>query len=264
MEEGLRTSNSAFQDAATKVNNLRRRNEGSLLVRSLDSVGSKMQLITCLEDYQASAASKNPIYVNTTNLTTVLVVVRRSNIKEFEAGYDLGESYVVPRSLQRLEEDNDFVCYSVTLVRVHLDEYKTQTKEKGWHVRDFKYNQTMREDMRNEAKSTVESYLRECERYKDILERSFTHIAVTWIHLRALRIFVESTLLYGIPPKFQTFLIKAAAKNVARIHRNLEAVFGDGMGADDDEGAVSEENEYHSYVSFSVNLYGLVPLNSKK
>ena len=52
------------------------------------------------------------------------------------------------------------------------------TKDREWHVRDIKYNQTMREDMRAEAKATVEGYLAECEKYKDMLERSFSHIAI--------------------------------------------------------------------------------------
>jgi V-type H+-transporting ATPase subunit C len=258
IEEDLRTSNSAFTEATTRLQNLRRRNEGTLLVRSLDAVGSKMQLVRCLNDYRATVAVKAPIYVETANLSTVLVVVKNTDAAAFEKGYELGETYVVPNSCQKLEKDNDFVCYAVTLLRPNIDDYKTATKEKGWHVRDFKYNQTMREDMRKEAKETVESYLIECEKYKDLLENSFSHLATVWIHLRALRVFVESKLLYGIPANFRAYLIETNMKNAQRIHHELEKVFNDGMQMDDDEQNANEENEYHPYVSFPINLYGLV------
>ena len=120
----------------------------------------------------------------------------------------------------------------------------------------------MREDMRAEAKATVEGYLVECEKYKDMLERSFSHVAIIWIH-RALRVFVESTLLYGIPPCFAKFLVKASPKNIGKIHANLKKVFGNGMSADDDDQPVGDENEYHSYISFPISLASLGPLSKK-
>ncbi|EAX97254.1 V-ATPase subunit C family protein [Trichomonas vaginalis G3] len=257
MEEDLRTSGTAFTEAQTRLNNLRRRNEGSLLVRSLDPIGSKMQLVQSLEDYKASKAVKSPIYVDTANLTTVLVVVRSANGQQFEKGYELAESYIVPNSCQKLEQDGDFICYAVTLLRANVDDYKTAAKEKGWHVRDFKYSATMREDMIKEAKDAVDHYLNECKKYKEILENTFSHLSVVWMHIRALRVFVESTLLYGIPPNFKAYLIKSNTKGMQRIHKNLEQVFGDDMGGDDDDGA-DVDSEYHPYVSFNFNLLGLI------
>lgn len=256
-EEELRTSGASFTEAQQRLQNLRRRNEGSLLVRSLDSIGSKMQLVKSLEDYKASKAVKAPIYVDTENLTTVLVVVRSANVAQFEKQYDLNENYVVPNSLQKLEADNDFVCYAVTILRTNVDDYKTATKEHGWQVRDFVYSQTMREDIRREGKEAVENYLTQTTKYKDILCNAFSHISTVWTHVRALRVFVESTLLYGIPPNFRAYLVKTTAKSAIRIHKNLEATFGDDLAVDDDDNA-EVENEYHPYVSFSFNLLGLI------
>jgi len=255
MDDDVRTSSNSFTDSLNKLSNLRRRNEGSLMVRSLDPVGSKMQLVTSLDEYIATRAVKAPIYVKTRHLTTILVVVKRSSAIEFEKGFHLGSDFVVPNSCQKIEEDSEYMCYSVTLKVWNLDEYKDQAKEKGWYVRDFTYEPSMREKMRNEAKDTINMYLEECEKFKDIIERTFSHMSIVWIHIRAFRVFVESTLLYGISNKFTAFLLKASPKAVTRIHFELERIFGDGM-SNEDETPI-DENEYHSYVSFPFSIMGL-------
>ena len=256
-EEDLRTASAEFTEHATRLQNLRRKNEGTLLVRSLDQVGSKMALVRSLTDYKGNQASKTPIYVDTAHLTTILVVVKNTDAEGFEKNYDLKSTYVVPNSCQKLEKDNDYTCYAVTLMRTNLDDYKTATKEKGWHIREFKYNPTMREDMKKEASDTIKDYLTQCEQYKDLLESKFSHLCSVWLHLKALRIFVESKLLYGIPTEFRSYLVEASMKSIPRIHRELEKVFGDGMDIGDDD-AQDVENEYHPYVSFQINLNGLI------
>ena len=105
--------------------------------------------------------------------------------------------------------------------------------------------------------------MEECEKYKDMFERSFSHTAIILMHLLTLSVFVESALLYGIPPRFVTFLVKASQKNIGKIHAKLEKVLSDEMSAADDDQPAGDENKYHSYVSLPISFIGLVPLLKK-
>ena len=77
------------------------------------------------------------------------------------------------------------------------------------------------------------------------------------MHIKAVRTFIESVLIYGIKSKFQTFEIKALPQNIPKIHKELEKVFGDGNQEQDDDFGDEGDDEYHSYVSFKLNVVGL-------
>ena len=47
-----------------------------------------------------------------------------------------------------------------------------------------------------------------------------------WIHICAIRLFVESILRYGLPPQFLAVLLKPNQKNAAKLRKLLGSVFG--------------------------------------
>ena len=47
-----------------------------------------------------------------------------------------------------------------------------------------------------------------------------------WIHVCAIRLFVESILRYGLPPRFLAVLMKPSPKGVARLRKALASTFG--------------------------------------
>ena len=257
LDEQIRTSSSAFSDAGNKLMNLRRRSEGSLLVRNLDEIGSQMYSVTNLQEYYASIATKAPIYVHTRNLTTILVVVKNGYISDFKNNYTLDAPYVVPNSLSELDHDNEYTCFAVSIIAKNLDDYKSAIKEKGWHIKDFTYNPNLREELQKEAQDVVQNYLTESNNYSEHLQTTFSQLATVWMHIKSIRIFVESILLYGIKSDFQTFLVCALPKNIPKIHKELEKVFNDGIQGGEGDDAMIDDNEYHPYVSFKLNLVGL-------
>ena len=46
-----------------------------------------------------------------------------------------------------------------------------------------------------------------------------------WIHICAVRLFCESILRYGVPPKFLAALVKPNAKQVQKLRKLLAAIF---------------------------------------
>jgi V-type H+-transporting ATPase subunit C len=47
-----------------------------------------------------------------------------------------------------------------------------------------------------------------------------------WIHICAIRLFVESILRYGLPPQFLPVLMKPHQKSTAKLRKLLASVFG--------------------------------------
>ena len=261
-DEELRIASNSYTEAGNKVIALRRRNDGSLLVRNLDEVASsKMTQVTKLKEYNSSKAKKDPIYVNTLNITTILVVVKTNIASNFEKNFNKDIDYVVPVPPQVLESDNDFTCYTVYLLRTNIDDYKTYCKENGWHVRDFNYDPDMKSKMEDVAFKTVEQYVDQSNHYAEHLQTTFTHLACCWIHVKALRVFAESVLLYGIPINFRAFLKHTTPKNIPKIHKELERVFNDGLSdgdkKDDDDDPADDDDLVHPYFCSQINLLGL-------
>lgn len=93
----------------------------------------------------------------------------------------------------------------------------------------------------------------------------FEDVYVAWIHIKAIRVFVESVLRYGVPPQFHSVLVvPKAAVQMRKIRQVLEKSFGglDTMNAS--KLAVSEDvqrvlggtssAEYLPYVNVAINF----------
>lgn len=77
-----------------------------------------------------------------------------------------------------------------------------------------------------------------------------------WVHICAVRLFVESVLRYGLPPKFLGTIIAPHGKHEQKVRKALAGAFGV-HGADfwkaDDTGP-SDGKDVFPYVSFTLDL----------
>eukprot|EP00392_Amoebophrya_sp_AT5.2_P005133 g5142.t1 len=90
---------------------------------------------------------------------------------------------------------------------------------------------------------------------------AFSDTLVAWMHLKAMRVFVEAVLRYGVPANFASFIVRpTSAKNLTKLRGVLCDVFsGSGLfgqnylgttaGASG-EGEAAEE-AYYPYVSLN-------------
>ena len=195
-------------------------------------------------------------FVYTEHLTTLVVVVPRGAEKEWLSSYEALDPYVVPQSSTQLPADDKDgnKLYRVILFRSSSDNFKQAARQHRFLVRDFhfdpeKYHQTatVRAEMIAEVK-------RQETLVKKICQAAFSDCLVALVHLKAVRVYVEAVLRFGLPPKFATFLIKPGNGRISRLHAELADVLGNGvlgkgyLGAADDE----EGGEFHPYVNFAV------------
>jgi len=96
------------------------------------------------------------------------------------------------------------------------------------------------------------------------LKVNFSECFCAWIHVKALRVFVESVLRYGLPVNFQAILIHPSKKTVKRLRDVLNHLYGhldssaavSGSHADsvDIPGLGFGQSEYYPYVYYKINV----------
>ncbi|XP_001505973.1 V-type proton ATPase subunit C 2 isoform X3 [Ornithorhynchus anatinus] len=95
------------------------------------------------------------------------------------------------------------------------------------------------------------------------LKVNFSEAFIAWIHIKGLRVFVESVLRYGLPVNFQAVLLQPHKKSTKRLREVLNAVFKhlDEVAAAsmmdaamDIPGLQLSNQDYFPYVYFHIDL----------
>uniref|UniRef100_A0A4W6CFL2 V-type proton ATPase subunit C n=2 Tax=Lates calcarifer TaxID=8187 RepID=A0A4W6CFL2_LATCA len=157
-----------------------------------NSVKTSLQSLERKQDGNLQTRSLNDIVrkedlVVSEYLTTLLVVV--TSYLQWERTYESLSNFVVPRSSRKLYEDGEAGVFSVTLFKRAVCEFKA----KGIFVRWLKVN--------------------------------FSQVFIAWIHLKALRVFVESVLRYGLPVNYQALLLQTDRKRSKKLREELASLF---------------------------------------
>lgn len=174
-------------------------------------------------------------------------------------------SPVVPGSLKKVMEDNDSALYTVVVLRGMYEagyyegqEFVPGTKidllaafskvlrEKRYVVRDeFIYDPSQQ----GKAAMALEQLQVEVDNMRSGLTRwcktHFGEAFVAWMHIKVIRVFVESVLRYGLPVDFTAVLYKVTSGKHDQLVGALDKTFGEKKGKEED---VDDEEEYHDFV----------------
>lgn len=176
--------------------------------------------------------------------------------------HQVSGSPVVPGSTQLVKSDTESILYAVTILKgeyeagyyegneFHAGNFKEfepelakACKEKRFVLRDFTWNPSQstktamaREQMQVEVDGMKSALMRWCKTH-------FGDAFVAWMHIKAIRVFVESVLRYGLPVDFTSVLYKVHSGKEHLLTHELDKSLGNG--ADDD---LDEGEEYHDFV----------------
>ncbi|RVE66376.1 hypothetical protein OJAV_G00106720 [Oryzias javanicus] len=189
-------------------------------------------------------------------LTTLLVVVSRERYLQWERSYESLTQFVVPRSSRKLYEDGKGGVFSVTLFKRVVYEFKAKALESKFIVCEYCFDQEEKK-----KQEFMEDTILKKEQYEIFvgwLMVNFSQLFVAWIHLKAIRVFVESVLRYGLPVNYQAFLLQTDKKDSKKLRETLSSLF---MHLDptaslkyvscDIPGICQQE--YSSYICFTIN-----------
>ncbi|XP_030849346.1 V-type proton ATPase subunit C [Strongylocentrotus purpuratus] len=248
MDGDLKTKSHSYNSIKGNLQTLERKATGSLLSRNLGDIVKKEDFINESE-----------------YLTTLLVVVQKNLYSDWGFKYEKLSDMVVPRSTRMIYEDNDHGLYSVTLFKKVVDEYKLHARENKFMVREFTYN----EEELNAGKSELNKLAADKKRQYGPLVRwlkiNFSEAFQAWVHVKALRVFVESVLRYGLPVNFQPMILQPYKKTQKKLKEVLNTLYGHldgsnintkdakGVPAFDMPGLMSN-TEYFPYVFYPIQI----------
>ena len=173
-------------------------------------------------------ASLRDIFIETDYLQTVVIIVSSGQEKDFLRSYPLLAATVktpavVPGSARKLLVDAEgYVVYSVVILKKYLGELQHACRESRFTLRTFSVSELEKVDAADDSEEVLlaqyeaeEKKLKvgmcwENEGQAELLQwcrPNYAELAADWVHLKALRVVVESMLRYGLRVKNYSFIV---------------------------------------------------------
>ncbi|NXT19140.1 VATC1 ATPase, partial [Syrrhaptes paradoxus] len=246
IDNDLKARASAYNNLKGNLQNLERKNAGSLLTRSLADIVKK-------EDFVLDSE-----YLIT---LTIACLFSRSNYNDWVKQYETLAEMVVPRSSNVLFEDQDSYLCNVTLFRKAVDDFKHKAREYKFMVRDFQYNEEEMKADKEEMNRLSTDKKKQFGPLVRWLKVNFSEAFMAWIHVKALRVFVESVLRYGLPVNFQAMLLQPNKRTMKKLREVLYDLYKhlDSSAAAivdatmDIPGLNLSQQEYYPYVYYKID-----------
>lgn len=247
LDEDLKLKSTEFSQVKTQLHSVMRKAQGSLAARDVSTIIPEGMI------------------VSTENLKSMVCIVPKSSVDDWLSGYETLTEYVVPRSSCAVEEDADYVAFAFVLFRRVADDFKTAARAKGFQVKDVSGTDLVDEHdgeqeagiatTRSDTAAILQKLESEVEKKRDALYRwclaSYAESFSSWIHVTAIRLFVESILRYGLPPQFLPVLIKPNLKHESELRKILSARFST-VGGEYFTGGPGED--LFPFVSFNLDI----------
>ncbi|KAM7079560.1 V-type proton ATPase subunit C 2 isoform 3-T4 [Molossus nigricans] len=209
IETDLKSRTAAYNTLKTNLENLEKKSQGNLFTRTLSDIVNK-------EDF----------VLDSEYLVTLLVIVPKPNYAQWQKTYESLSDMVVPRSTKLITEDKEGGLFTVTLFRKVIDDFKTKARENKFTVREFYYDEKEIEREREEMTRLLSDKKQQYGPLLRWLKVNFSEAFIAWVHIKALRVFVESVLRYGLPVNFQAVLLQPHKKSsTKRLREVLNSVF---------------------------------------
>lgn len=123
-------------------------------------------------------------------------------VKDFYKSYEELSPMVVPRSASQLAKDDEFTLFAVTTFKKHSNDFIHKCREKRWTPREYRYKQGGKEEEAKEADQLTKDEKKLWGEALRLGRTGYSESAMIWIHVLALRVFVETVLRYGLPLDF--------------------------------------------------------------
>jgi len=241
IEEDLRLKVQAFTSVETVLNKVHKDETGSLLTRDLTNI-LKTPTVNILEtDY----------------LITLIVVVPRNDIKIWEREYETFTDYVMPRSAQVIADDTDYFLITIVTFKQFVDDFKLKAREFKFTVRKHEPNSSMDQERRDELQKTLDKRKKDLNRF---CKTNYGEVFMAWVHLKAIRVYVESVLRFGLPARFRAVVIEPPKKGVKKLRKALDTMYKDLLGQEERDGPTELDSKALSILGGQEEFYAYVYL----
>ena len=144
-------------------------------------------------------------------IETHLIAVPLQLVKDFPKTYETLSTWVVPRSAVKIDADAEFALFAVTTFKKHSADFVHKCREQKWTPRDYSAKEGGQEAERRELEKVRKE---ERQLWGEVLRLAridWGEAVMAWVHVLALRVFVETVLRYGLPLSFVAGLVQVSA-----------------------------------------------------
>ncbi|KAG6911776.1 hypothetical protein DXG01_000022 [Tephrocybe rancida] len=187
---------------------MQRKKLGNLSVRSL-----------------ADLVTKDDFIQDSDYLETLLVAVPRALVKDWNTKYEQLATMVVPRSSKLISSDEDYSLFGVVVFKRTHDDFSQGCRENKFILRDFVYSEAEFAKQREELETADTT---EKELWTELLRLSRTNFSESFkilVHLKVVRLFVESVLRYGLPANYLGLVIEPDPRVTKKTFNLLQTHF---------------------------------------
>jgi len=207
IDEELRTKSASFQSVTQAIAAEKKKATGNLMVRDLSDL------------------IKPEDAIDTDYLTTLFVVVNKAGAKEWLDEYETIVSDVVPRSSDLLYSDSEFNLYNVILFKKMADDFKTQARKKKWTVREYKFDAKAVEAGKEDLKKFESKRVKQKNSLIRWCRLNFAEAFTSWVHLKAIRTFIEAVLRFGLPAEYTSAVIEPSRSSENKLRKTLDSLY---------------------------------------
>ncbi|KAM0799714.1 vacuolar ATP synthase-like protein subunit C 1 [Usnea florida] len=257
IDNDVKNKYNQYNQVKTSLTALQRKQTGNLSNKSLTSIVDP-SLVIQKSEY----------------LETHLVAVPKTITKDFLKTYETISPMVVPRSAQLIDSDDEFTLYAVTTFKKHSTNFVHKCRESKWTPRDYKYKEGGKEEEQKEAERVGREERRVWGEALRLGRLAWGDAVMAWIHVLALRVFVETVLRYGLPLQFVCGLVRTTPKLAKKARSSLDVSYsylaGNAFGRDkkgritkDDSatsadmqaaGHMGDDGDYSAYVCYEFEI----------
>ncbi|KAB5593008.1 Vacuolar H+-ATPase V1 sector subunit C [Ceratobasidium theobromae] len=199
LDNVMKAKLTSYNLAKGALTQMQRKKTGNLSVRSLVDIVKREHVIPESE-----------------YMESVFVAVPKSAVKQWNASYERLAAMIVPRSSKLIEADDEYSLFSVVIFTKVRQEFATKCRENKYIIREFDFNEEEIEKQREELQMAD---LSEKELWTELLRLARTNFSEAFqvlVHLKIVRLFVESVLRYGLPANYVGLVIKPEPKTTKR------------------------------------------------
>jgi len=242
MDEEVRNKLQQYNESKTARSNISKKDATTLTTRDL-------------VDVLTPAKVAQDDFVFTEHLSTVCVILARGASVEFLKKYETFTDHVVPMSAKHFtsEDDKDGnSVWRVVVLKTEVDAFKRACRENRYVPRDFEYSEDGYDKLIKQRDSLEVQCAEQVSKVKTLCMMSWSEALAAWIHIKAMRVFVECTLRFGQKSSFTAYVL--APTNPLKARRALLDILTTGnfeAAKELSDAAAEEGDEYFSYVSVS-------------
>jgi V-type H+-transporting ATPase subunit C len=249
MDNDIKSKQGELSAINSRLNNIQRKRSGNLMTRDLSDI---IRVDHYVQDPVTKKLSQK--------IVPYFIVVSAHRVPDFLNCYERFTEFVVPRSAKEVKTaDQDYKLFRILHLNAPAleDNLKNACEQHKFVFRNFKFEPQQAQETSAEEAELEQEQKRLTQQVIMYIKSNFSEMFVAFMHLKAIRVFVESVLWYSLPPNFQVMLIQPNESRSQNLRAKLATQF---QNAKCSQGNMSkgDDEDNHPYVSMDLDLEWLL------